>query len=327
MGIDIGRLGRCYLGIEVSPGTAVAATVLLPLSSPAKVQDKHEPIPVDTGSGRRYVTQDSVMGKRWSEGEVPMYLDSVNAGYLLKLALGNEVNTSIAAGVNDHNFYPTVSGNTPLTATIYNCRAATTDVERIDSAVVNTFALSFEDGLVECTASVLGRFPQLGAAEPTVVVASGTTFSFRDAQIYFGATMAAAEGGSATPVTQFSCEVAQDVEMIYRSNEGDVLTLRTKGFKVTGKYTVFFDSVTERDKYRELTKKAIVAKFTGITIATGYQEFTKLRFAKVRLDEGEIDTGLDDFFVFAGSFTAEVDNAQVPNAFDVVVRNNKSSVY
>lgn len=326
MGIDIGRLGRLYLGIESTPGTPATASVILPVRE-VSLQDKHEPIGVDYGSGKRYTNVSSVVGKRWAEGSILTNLDSVNAGYLLKLALHNEINTNVATGVYDHNFYPTVSGNTPLTATIYNYRGLT-DAERISYATVKKLTLSFSDELVEVEADFLGKVPDVtGFTEPSLTVISGTFFSFRDASVKFGNTLTLAEAQSPTPVNSLEISISNDVEPIFGSGQGDLMAVRTKGFTVEGSYEVYFDNVEDRDRFRGLNKKAMIVQFTGIPLGGGYNEFVKLRIARLRINEGEVSTGLDDFYVFAANFVAEVDTSQVPNVFDIIVRNNKSSVY
>ncbi len=324
MGIEIGKLKRVYIGIESTPGDPVAASDILAVTS-CTLQDKHEPIPVEDAIGNRYASRDSVMGKRWSEGNIEVNLDAVRAGYLLKLAFGNEINTNVATSVYDHNFYPIASGNIPRTATIYHARGGT-DLIRVSYATVNSLEISFEDGLVEVSANIIGKFPEVtGISEPSLTLLSGTTFSFRDAKLKFGASLSEAEGASSTSVNSFSLTINNNAETL--PSNGDVTTIRTKEFSVEGEYTIFFDSVEERDKFRNLLKKSLIIQFDGMALPGNYTEFVKFRLAKIRLQEQSIEAGLDDFHTVTGSFVAEVDTSQVPNVIDCIVRNNKSTVY
>jgi len=327
MTIDIGALSKLYIGLEATAGTAVAATDILPLKEPSGLQDKHEPIPVMTGLGNRGIDKDSVQGKRWTEGPIETYLDIHNSAYLMKLGLGNEVVTNVGGAAYDHNFYPTISGNTPKSATFYHVRGNSTDLERIDFGIVQSLDINFEDAEATMSATLMGKFPQDGAAEPALTVTSGTIFSFRDATLKFGTDLSDAGGNSATPVNTFNLTIENDTERIHRSNEGDVSSYRTKGFKVTGSYEVFFTDTSERNKFRALTKKAMLVQFDGIAIDGSFDERVQLRIAKLRLDESEVSGGLEDFLVVAGQFTAEEDTTQNPNKFDAVWRNAKTDVY
>lgn len=327
MPIEIGKLERLYLGVESTPGTQASAAVLLPLREPATLQDKHEPIPIDYAVGNRYVEPHSVLGQRWGEGDIALYLDSVNAGYALKCIFGNETNTTVAAGVYDHNFYVIASGNQPRTASIYRFRGST-DQELFLYSTPTSVEINFSDGSAEVSSSWVSKFPSTtGFSEPSLTVTSGTYFSFRDAEVKFGATIAEAENATPISVQSLTLTLEQEIERIHGSGGGDVRHLRTKGFKASGSYDVYFDSVTERDNYRNLNKRAMIVQFNGINLGGTYREFVKFRIAKMRLQEAEVESGLDDFYVVGAEFACENDASQVPNVIDCIVRNNKNTVY
>lgn len=316
MSITIGRLGYLGLGIEDTAGTPKTASVFLPFTD-VSMRGHHEPIEVTSSKTSRAVDVSSVVGKKWSEGDVKMNLDVVNSGYLWKLALGNEI---CATGTpNVHTFYVSVSGNTPKTATMIFGRD--TDIEQYAFCAVDELKLDVKDGLGELSASVKGQFPTAGSVQ-TVTMTSGTVFSFKDMSVKFGNTLALASAASATPLNEFSLSIANNLEMIYRSGSADVSTIRNKGIKVTGSYKVFFDSETEKNAYYNLSKRAMQITFTG-----NANESTVLHIPQFRLNEGEISTGLDDFFVVTGNFVAEdVVDAGV-RLFDAVVSNDKATVY
>lgn len=318
MAITIGRLGYMGLGIETTPGTAVAPTTYIPFTDDS-MRNHHEPIEVIGAKTSRIIQRDSVIGKKWSEGDLEMDLDAVASGYLWKLALGNEL---LATGTpNTHTFYTTLSGNTPKTATLVFGRD--TDIEQYAFSAVDQVSLEISDELGKLTASFMGAFGTAGSSQ-TVTTISGTVFSFANYEVRFGTDLTVAASASATPVTDFSLTISNNVEVIHRSGSADVSTIRNKGISVTGAYTLFFENEADKNAYYALNKRALEIKFTGIA-----NEDLKIRVPRFRLSEGEISTGIDDFFVIKCEFVAEdfVDPTTATRFIDVIMRNTKGTVY
>jgi len=315
--ITIGRLGYFGLAFESSPGVVnTTPTVYLPYMD-MSLRGHHEAIEDISSKASRLIDKDSVGGKRWSEGDVAINCDVVNSGYLWKLALGNEM---LETGTpNYHTFYATVSGNTPKTATVALGRD--TDNQQYTYITANELTLEVSDGLANLSASLMGKFPtDIAAKTPTTT--SGTIFAFKDMTVKFGADLTAANGASATAINDFSLTIGNEVEVIHRSGSQDVSAIRTKGCKVSGSYTVFFDSVTDRDAYSALNKRAMEITFTG-----NANESLRIRIPEFRLSEDEISTGLDDFFVSSCSFVAEDDVDSGVRLIDVRLANDKGTVY
>lgn len=317
MSITIGRLGYAGFALEGTPGTAnTTPDVYLPYTD-ISIRGHHEPIENIASKASRLMDTDSVKGKQWSEGDIAINCDTHNSGYLWKAAMGNEQLTT--GTPNYHTFYVTASGNTPKTATIIQGRD--TDVQQYTYVATNEITLEVSDGLATLTSSVMGKFPTVVAAK-TPTTTSGTVFAFKDMSVKFGSTLTTANQASATAINDFSLTISNELEMIHRSGSTDVSAIRTKGARVSGSYTVFFDSVTDRDAYYALSKRAMEVTFTG-----NANESMRVRIPEFRLSEDEISTGLDDFFVSSCSFVAEdkVDNGA--RLVDVRLGNDKSDVY
>lgn len=319
----IGRLGYLGLALESSPGTQnTTPSVFIPYTD-ISLRGHHEPIEVIGSTASRFVQRTSVVGKKWSEGDVSIDLDSVVSGYFLKMLFGNEVLTT--GSPNTHNFYVTSSGNTPKTATMIFGRD--TDVEQYTYVALNELSLEVSDGLAVMSASVMGDFPSTGVAQ-TPTVTSGTVFAFPNMEVRFGGTLATAASASDTTVSELSLTMSNEVEMIYQSGQANPTALRTKGFTATGNYSVFFETETEKNEYYNLNKKAMEVKFNGIT-----NEDLKFRMPRIRLNESEVNTGIDDFFMVDTEFIVE---DQVGGGgsldsgvrfMDAVLRNSKAAVY
>ena len=160
-----------------------------------------------------------------------------------------------------------------------------------------------------------------GAAQ-TVTTTSGTVLAFKDYFVQFGATLTAAGTNPTTPINEFSLTIANNLEVIHRSGSPDVSIIRTKGVRVTGSYTLFFDSVTDRDAYYALQKRSMILTASGIL-----NESLRIRIPEFRLSEADISTGLDDFYTITAEFVAEDDIDSGVRLLDVRLQNGKASIY
>ena len=318
MAIDIGRTGSLGLAIEASPGSAnITAAVFIPYTD-ISLRGHHEPLENISSRASRLMDSDSSLGRRWSEGDVSMLCDVVNSGYLFKLALGNEQLTT--GSPDNHTFYTTVSGNAPKTATLIQSRGQT-DVEQYVYSAVDELTLEVSDGLATLTASFQAKHPVAGTGQ-TETTTSGTVLGFKDYFVQFGNTLTAAGTAATTPLSEFSITFANNLEVIHRSGSDNVSAIRTKGFKCSGSYTLFFDSVTDRDAYYALTKRSMIMTASG-----NVSESLRIRIPEFRLDEAEVSTGLDDFYTVTANFTAEDDVDSGARLVDVRLQNEKASVY
>lgn len=318
MSIAIGRLGYMGIGIESNPGTAAAAGAYIPYTD-ASLRGHHEPIEAIYAKTSRIMDSDSVLGKRWGEGDIVMDLDNTNSGYLWLCALGKE---ALATGTpNYHTFYPSVSGNLTTGSTATLIFGRDTDVQQFTHAMIDELTVEVSDGMASLSSSWMSAMPTtIASATPTTT--SGALMAFKDLAVQFGANLTTAGGASATPVNSWSMTIANNLEVIHRSGSSDVSTIRTKGLRISGSYTLFFDSVTDRDAYYNLNKRAMIATFTAST-----NETVRIRIPEFRLSEGEISTGLDDFFVINCDWVAEDQVDSGVRLIDVRLANTRSSVY
>lgn len=324
MAKNIGRLGYLGLAMESIPGTAVTtADVFIPYTD-VSLRGHHEPIEVIGATGSRFVQRSSVNGKKWSEGDVAMDLDTHVSGYLFKMMLGNEILT--AGTPNEHNFYITASGNTPKTATLIFGRGGT-DIEQYAYSALNELTFEVSDGLATLSASMMGGFPSDGTVQATTVT-SGTNFAFPDFGVRFGEDLATASSASVTTINEFNLTMSNEVEVIHQVGQTTPVSLRTKGFTATGSYQLFFENETEKNAYYNLNKKAMEIKLDGIN-----GEELKVRVPRLRLNESEVETGIDDFFTISTEYVVE-DQVGAGAAIDsnvrfldVTLKNDKGTVY
>jgi hypothetical protein len=323
MALKIGRIGYLGLGVESSPGTAVPSTTTIPFINNT-IHGKHTPLQDISARASRAKDYGSVIGKQWSEGEVDVNVDTLNIGFLLKCALGNETVNTISApnSVYDHLFYTTVSGNTPTTATLYNYQGV--DVQQYASMAVDKFDLEIKDGLATAKVGWKGFFPTSGAH--TLATVSGTLLNYSGYTMKLGSTLTLAGAASASAVTDFILQIKNNVDVIYESGQSRTSRVFMKQFEVGGSFTRFFESPTDRDNYYNLNKQSLILTASGIGLPGGSVESLTINLAKLAYTDVSITTGLDTFYAVKTTFTGEVDVVQ-GKQMDIVLRNFRSSAY
>lgn len=319
--LKIGRLGILGIGIETIPGTAVAATSAIPFTANTLL-GKHTPIDNIAAYGSRAQNANSVLGKHWSEGDVTVNADSLQLGYFLKMMTGTEVVNTVQAGVYDHLFSTTYSGCQPLTATVYNYQGV--DVQQFPSVAVDKLDFEVKDALMTAKASLKGFFPTSGSFAN--VTTSGTLFSFTNYSIQLGTTLVTAAAALQTPITDFSLTFENNAEVVFESGNPNASRIFWKQFKITGNWTMFFESQAARDNYYNLTKQSLILTASGMALPGGTTEKMTINLARLEYSDQEITTGLEDFYAIKTTFVAEVDQTQ-GKQYDITLRNYKSSVY
>lgn len=321
-----GRQGYIGLGIETTPGTTVAATTVLPFMTNT-IMGKHEPTLDIAARGSRALNYTSIQGKRWGEGDLEVNVDTLNIGFIFKLATGTEATSTPGAGVTDHLFYTTVSGNTPLTATLYQYQGI--DVQKYASMALDKVDLEVKDGLMTAKTTFKGLFPTTGSNTNQTV--SGTLLNFTDYTLKFGSTLTLAAAASFTPVTDFLMTINNNAEVIFENSTttastGSATRVFWKSLEVTGAFTRFFESQTERDNYYNLNKQSIIMTASGTGLPSALNETLTINLAKCAYVDQSVETGIDNFYAIKTTFKAEVDQVQ-GKQYDITLRNYRSAAY
>lgn len=322
-----GRLGFLGLAIEATPGTPEATVDTFIPFNENTLRGHHEPIGDMSSHTSRVKDYGSVSGKRWGEGDVTMFLDSIVAGYFLKMAFGLEARTQLNASppIHDHLFTPTVSGNTPSSATLWNNNGV--DTEQYAYACADNIELEINnDGIATLKTGIKAKAPST-VSDPTITVPSGTLYTWKDMTAQFGSDIPTALAASATKLTNFKLSIANNLSLNYKSGSNQPATITYGPVEVTGSYTLFFESVTDRDAYYNLTKKSLIVTLVGAGLGTGgYTEQLLLKLKKLRIEETDMATGLDDLFAITVNFRAEWDQDQA-GYVEATLRNAKATNY
>lgn len=319
MALNIGRKGWLGASLETSYGVPTTIADYVPFTENT-LKGMSEKLNNEAAYGVRERVFASEQGRKWSEGDVAVNIDSKFVGYLLASALDDPSSSNVAGSVYDHTFTREAS-NTPQSLTLVNDRGGI-DRQYVPGAVVKTLELSVSDGLATANANIMGKFP-ITVTSGTLTTASGGLFSFKDSFFAFGSTVANAAAATNLKPTSFAVTIENGTETVHRHGDADVASVNHKEFEVTAETALFFESTTNRDAYYNSTKQAACWKMTGQGIGGGYFQTLTVNFYQVRIDAQELETGLADFYAETLSILAEYDNAN-SKSIDVVLRNTKN---
>ena len=314
MSIKLGREPFIGIGIESSPGVAVAATKYLPFVT-ATIRGMQEPIVDEAAKGIRERVWGAIAGPKHGEGDIEIYVDAENAAYLLYPALGTK-STATASGetiVYEHTI-TRKSGNPPRTMTvIYN---DTQDTRKYTYATINSLEFNVSDGLATISANLLSKFPSTGTG--TQAITSERVLAFKDYSIKFGsgatgtAALADAAGNSATPVRSFTLRVNNNAEVQYLSGDNNAAQISWGQLEIDGEYVLFYESTTDRVHYETLldgadSVRAMIVTFSGDSIGNAETEEIEIRIPNFHIRERGTDTGIAGFITENPTFVAEYD--------------------
>ncbi|MFA5174717.1 MAG: phage tail tube protein [Candidatus Pacearchaeota archaeon] len=316
-GVKLGRQPYIGVGIESTPGTAVAAVKYLPFVT-CTIKGVQTPIADESAKGVRDKNWGAITGQKHGEGDLEIYVDAENAAYLLYAAMGS-ISTTAASGettVWTHTITRKAS-NPPKTLTvIYN---DSQDTRKYAYATINTLELNVSDGLASISANILSKFPASGTA--TSAITEERILAFKDYTIKFGsgatgtAALAAAVSATATPVSSFTLKINNNAEVQYLSGSNDAAQISIGEFEVEGDYVLFFESTVDRVHYETMLSgaggtdlvRAMIITFTGAAIGEAEYEEIEIRIPNFYLKERSVDTAVAGFLTENPSFIAMYD--------------------
>lgn len=319
MTLDIGRQGYVGVGFESSYGSPVGPSDYLPFVANTLV-GVQEAIPNNAAYSIRDKEMGSVGGKKSSKGDLTINIDSKLSVYLLGGVMGSINSTLLGSGVYQHTLTRNNS-STPKSLTVNNYRPV--DHEYMPGVAVNSLELSVGDGLAQAKASLLGKFP-ITTASGSLTTASGGLFAFKDAQLAFGANVAAAAAATNLKPHDTKITINNNAKQVWRHGSADVDTVNLGEFEVEAESTLYFENVNEKNAFYNNTKQAAAFELLGSSIGGGYQESLVVNFYQTRVDSFELETGLADFYAEKVKIKPEWDFAN-SKTIDIVVQNTKSS--
>jgi len=331
MSLKIGRKPFLGIGIEGTPGTAVAASKYLPFVT-CTIRGIQEPLVDEAAKGVRERVWGAITGQKHGEGDIEIYADVENATYLLYAALGSK-STSTASGetaVWEHTITRKAS-NPPLAMTvIYN---DTQDTRKYSYAAINNLEFNVSDGLATISANFLSKFPASGTG--TQAITEERVLAFKDYTIKFGsgstgtAALAAAASADATSVRSFTLRINNNAEVQYLSGDNDAAQISWGQLEIDGEYLLFYEDTTDRAHYETLLDgsdavRAMIVTFSGDSIGSAETEEIEIRIPNFHLRERGTDTSISGFITENPTFVAEYDPDET-KSIQIKITNETSS--
>lgn len=300
-----GRQVHIGMGIEATPGTAIAETIFIPWTE-VSMQAVSEKELFNSARGLRNMASNSMIKRQYSQGSISVIPNVINAPYFFGLALG-----TVATGIVADSAYP-------HTITVENANAsmktATVTIEeggvqtaQYTNCVCNSLNLEVSDTYASMTMELIGQFATTDTI--TESYTEETEFAYHQMTAKFGTGITAAASASATPLKAFTLNIANNLQLdeAFLSGSNTIASggLCAGTMQITGSYSLHFEDTTELAKYKANTKDSMVIQFLGAQIGAAEQEEIRIDLAKLVLTSPPIETNIDGLLVLTQEFEVE----------------------
>ena len=306
MAVEIGRKGFCGVAFETSAGAGGDTPVKYIPYTANSLHNVVEVIDDEAAKGIRERAWGSVAARTRGEGAITMLADVENLPYFLFPVLGVDVVQGVEAGVTYQHTFTRKAGNPPITICL-NVND-TVETRKYHYGAVNSLELTFSDGFVEITANILSKAPATGAG--TLAITEETVMAFKDAKVYFGATLTAAEHNyqndtNGEELTAFSLTINNNSVAQYECGSSSPGQISMGQLEIGGNYTLFLEDTVERAAIENQTKRAMVISITGGTIGVSTTERILIMIPQFHITDRGIDTAPAGFVTENPTFVAD----------------------
>lgn len=220
------------LGVETTPGTAVAATTYLKWDN-FSFQAQSEKTTLTSARGIRNKTSNSMVLRSYGKGSIEFVPTVDNMPYILGLALGTRssaAGSGESTGAYDHTFTVQNANASMKTATIL-VQDGSVVTERYANCVVDSLDISVDKDLASCKIGLVGNAPDTSTI--TSSYTQDTLFSRNQLIASFGASLTAALGTNASGTVTFSATPSNN-DTITIGNFAGPATVYTMKTALTG---------------------------------------------------------------------------------------------
>jgi len=290
------------VGKETTRGTKVTPAMWLKLTT-EEYNDEIEPVVTERGMGVIEDSDDQVVAKNFSAGNVGGEVFDKSIGYFLLGAFGqvNSAGKSGDAGVYEHTFAVLQSAlHQSLTLEI---KRGDIEQKAFANVVVDSFKLSAEvNDYVTFEASLRGKAGVAGTATPSYVAEN--YFLAKNISVKLADTLAGLSSANKLDVKNFEIEISKNIEdkdVLGTDGPADFLN---KQFTIEGTMELYFSSVYERDYAIQGLAKSmrIELENSAVTIGTTSHPKLVIDLAKVKFSEAKVSGGNNDIASLSVSF-------------------------
>ena len=309
--VSIGRKG--WVGVAIEPTAGIGGNTAAKFI-PYTAQTLHNVVDIlddEAAKGIRERAWGSAVARTRGEGDITCILDAENSPYLLYPALGLLSTQTIESGAVYIHTITRRASNPPRTICM-NIND-TVGTRRYHYGTVNTAEISFSDGWVELTSGILSKAPD--TETDTLKITEETVMAFKDAYIYFGATLAEAEtnraAGTTQPLSAFRLTINNNAEAQYVAGNSSPRQISMGQLEIGGDYTLFFEDTTEQSYHEQSLgpQRAMIISFLGSVIGSGTErEEIRITIPKFHLTDRGMDTAPAGFVTENPTFVGDYDS-------------------
>ncbi|WP_225623772.1 phage tail tube protein [Rhodococcus rhodochrous] len=309
----IGRRDAVGLGIETTPGTAVAPQVWLRwLDQP--LNPRTEVLENESAMGVVDRVNDSEVASAWVEGTLGGKVTDSGVGYLL-LGIFGEVSTgTVSSGIYPHTFAVNQS-SIPKTLTI--AQSGPAGAKRHSYGTVDTFELTAEEkGWVQVSCAVKARTGVSSTETPAI--APEKEFTSKNIVLKLAATVGNLSGAAPVKARSLTLTIERPSEQFDALGTNNEPEFDRGTFEARGEFVVRHTTDQHETDMLANTVKALSIALTNDT--------TSLTFtaSKVRFREIDTDRSRDNVVTQTVQFFCEFDTA-TNKSIDAVLRNATAS--
>lgn len=312
------------IGLESTAGTAVSATHY-PKWTEFSLQAVAEKEMLTSARGLRIESSDSMIKRRYSQGDLAIIPNGDIAPVLFYLALGSLSTGTVSDGTYPHTITVQNANASMKTGTVL-VEEGGIQTARYANVVCNTLNLEVSDSYATLTAGLIGGFPDTGSISESY--SQENEYAYHQMEAFFGTSISNAEGNSATPLKSFKLNINNNV-LVDEAFLSGANTPVAGGFcagrlQVTGSYSLHFSDTTELAKYKANTKNALEVVFTGAVTGGGStNETITIKLGKIILTAPPIEYNIGGILVLNQEFAVEYDATD--GDISVVVVNDTAS--
>jgi hypothetical protein len=157
-------------------------------------------------------------------------------------------------------------------------------------------------------------------------------FAFGNVNAQFGANLTAAASAAETGIENIEFSFMNNLEERFGSLRQSPTTVAPKGYKATLKFTRYFSSIDERDKYLRATRTAVIITIVNDSVIsatdTNNKKFTvKLQISDLRYTSYEMPTENDGLYAVQVEGTCFYDATDGRAVRFIVDNANAGTVY
>jgi len=301
----IGRRGGLAVGFETSAGSGETSYYYTIPYLTCDLDDVYTPLSDKAVKAMRISEGgDSVMGKKSGEGAIEVAFDPETAPIWFALALGSIQSTTVGALYIGKHTITINEDNEPKTAVFYLDRVV--EKRKFSYGVVKTLEMSFDDDIAKLKMEVLSRASD--TASESLIYEELKIYTFGNASVI----LTNAGSTSEIKVNKFSLKINNNSEAKWAPNSLNVDRIINKNITVDGKMVLDFETTTQKEAFRNLTKQKVEVVFTGQTSKT------IITIPQFRVEKYKGNYPADDIMTEEIDFVAEYDGSKL---IDVVIEN------